>query len=74
MKRSEFDIAVADEFGEGYGRVLVNDLALSGTNGRTARDALRDGVDVRTVWLALCDETDVPISRRAGVGRPEPRH
>ncbi|PSL39048.1 Protein of unknown function (DUF3046) [Labedella gwakjiensis] len=73
MKRSEFDIAVADEFGESYGRVLVNDLALSALGGRTAREGIRDGVEVRSVWLALCDETDVPVSRRAGVGRPEPR-
>lgn len=73
MKRSEFDIAVSDEFGEAYGRVLVNDLALSGLGGRTAREGIRDGVEVRSVWLALCDETDVPVSRRAGVGRPEPR-
>lgn len=73
MKRSEFDIAIADEFGDAYGRVLVNDLVLPGLGGRTARDAIRAGVDVRAVWIALCDETDVPISRRAGVGRPEPR-
>ena len=73
MKRSEFDIAIADEFGDAYGRVLVNDLVLPGLGGRTARDAIRAGVDVRAVWIALCDETDVPVSRRAGVGRPEPR-
>ncbi|RUR01073.1 DUF3046 domain-containing protein [Labedella endophytica] len=73
MKRSEFEIAIVDEFGEGYGRVLVNDLSLPRLGGRTAKEAIDAGVDVRTVWLALCDETDVPVSRRAGVGRPEPR-
>ena len=73
MKRSEFEIAVADEFGDAYGRVLVGDLALSRLGGRTAREAMAAGVETRTVWLALCDETDVPVSRRAGVGRPEPR-
>jgi len=25
------------------------------------------------VWLALCEETDVPRERRYGVGRLEPR-
>lgn len=73
MKRSEFEIAIVDEFGEGYGRVLVNDLSLPRLGGRTAKESIDAGVDVRTVWLALCDETDVPVSRRAGVGRPEPR-
>lgn len=73
MKRSEFDIAIVEEFGEGYGRVLVNDLALPVLGGRTAREAVAAGVDVRTVWLALCEATDVPAARRAGAGRPEPK-
>jgi hypothetical protein len=73
MKRSEFEIAVAEEFGDAYGRVLVNDLSLPGLGGRTAREGMAGGADVRSVWLALCDEMDVPVSRRAGVGRPEPR-
>jgi hypothetical protein len=72
MKLSEFQIAVDDEFGTGYGRVVVNDLVLATLGGRTAREALADGVPPRQVWLALCDATDVPESRRHGAGRPVP--
>ncbi|MFJ6654447.1 DUF3046 domain-containing protein [Microbacterium sp. NPDC091313] len=72
MRRSEFDRAVADEFGA-RGPSLLTDLVLSAVGGRTPADALRDGVEPRDVWLALCEETDVPAERRYGVGRLEPR-
>jgi hypothetical protein len=72
MRRSEFDRAVADEFGA-RASAVVNDLFLSRVGGRTAAQAIAAGVDPREVWLALCDELDVPAERRYGVGRLEPR-
>ncbi|TYL52249.1 DUF3046 domain-containing protein [Agromyces mariniharenae] len=72
MKLSEFQIAVDDEFGPAYGNVVVNDLVLSGVGDRTAREALAAGVPAREVWHALCEATDVPPSRRHGVGLREP--
>lgn len=72
MRRSEFDRAVADEFGA-RGGSLMTDLVLSAVGGRTSADALAAGVDPREVWLALCEETDVPLERRYGVGRLDPR-
>lgn len=71
MRRSEFDRAVADEFGP-HGASLVTDLVLTDLSGRSARDALLAGVAPREVWLALCAETDVPADRRYGAGRLEP--
>ncbi len=72
MRHSEFDRAVSDEFG-GSGRALVEDLVLTAVDGRTAREALAAGVPPREVWLALCAETDVPLARRHGAGRLDPR-
>lgn len=72
MRRSEFDRAVADEFGA-RGSSLMTDLVLSSVGGRTSADALAAGVEPRDVWLALCEETDVPAERRYGVGRIDPR-
>lgn len=72
MRLSEFRQALNDEFGEGYGRVLTRDLVL-GALGRTADQALASGVPARDVWLALCDETDVPPARRHGAGLPPAR-
>ncbi|WP_298743686.1 DUF3046 domain-containing protein [uncultured Microbacterium sp.] len=67
MRVSEFGRAVDDEFGA-RGDSLVADLALAPLEYRTAAEALRDGVPPREVWIALCAATDVPLSRRHGVG------
>ena len=72
MRRSEFERAVRDEFGS-RGSALIADLVLSRVGSRTAAEALAAGVPPREVWLALCDETDVPADRRYGVGRLEPK-
>ena len=73
MRLSEFRLAVADEFGEGYGNVLTHDLVLGSLGGRTAEQAIKAGMPTREIWLALCDATDVPAERRYGVGQREPR-
>ncbi|MDT3315243.1 DUF3046 domain-containing protein [Microbacterium sp. KSW4-11] len=72
MRHSEFDRAVSDEFGAG-GAALVSDLVLSAVGNKTAREALDAGVPPREVWYALCAETDVPVARRHGAGRLDPR-
>ena len=72
MRRSEFHRAVDDEFG-GRASSLLNDLVLGTVGGRTAAEALDDGVPPREIWLALCAEMDVPEHRRYGAGRLEPR-
>ncbi len=71
MRTSEFSLAVAEEFGADYGRVLTADLALEELGGRTADAAIAAGVPARDVWLALCRAADVPESRWHGRGRPE---
>ena len=72
MRRSEFDRAVEAEFGARAGALLV-DLALPTIQHRTAAQAIADGVPPREVWIALCEQTDVPAERRYGAGRMEPR-
>lgn len=73
MTRSEFLRAIADEFGEAYGRSLLRDLVLTPLGERTADEALGAGAPPREVWLALCAAMDVPRERWYGAGRPEPR-
>lgn len=68
MRHSELLRAVDDEFGA-LGSVLLDDLALPDLDGRTGRQALRDGERPRTVWLALCEAKQVAVGRRHGVGR-----
>ena len=73
MRLSEFWIAVGDEFGEAYGRVLTHDVVLEEVGSRTAEQAIAAGVPVRGIWLALCKTMDVPQSRWYGVGQREPK-
>lgn len=72
MKRSEFRLACAEEFGEAYAGVLIRDHWLAVLGG-TAAEALERGVAAREVWTALCDDLDVPLSRRHGRGLREAR-
>jgi hypothetical protein len=72
MRRSEFLRAVDVEFG-GRASSLVSDLVLTQHGDRTAAEALAAGIAPREIWLALCAEMDVPIERRHGAGRLEPR-
>lgn len=72
MRRSEFLRAVEVEFGA-RSATLLSDLVLGAVGDRTASEALAVGVSPRDIWLALCAETDVPMQRRYGVGRLEPR-
>jgi hypothetical protein len=71
VRLSEFRIAVEDEFGAAYGRVVTRDLVLGDVGGLTAEQAIKAGVPPRAIWLALCDASDVPESRRYGVGLRE---
>lgn len=73
MRLSEFRRAVVAEFGESYGAALTRDLVLDDLGNLTSDEALRAGIPARVVWLALCRATDVPESRRHGVGMREPR-
>ena len=73
MRLSEFWLAMSDEFGERYARVLAHDLVLGNLGGRTAEQAIEAGMPAREIWLALCRANDVPESRWYGVGQREPK-
>ena len=73
MRVSEFWLAVVDEFGEGYGRVVTRDLVLGEIGDLTAEQGIEAGIGAREIWLALCRATDVPPARWYGVGHREPK-
>jgi hypothetical protein len=66
MRMSEFWTLVDEEFGPGQGRALVRDHVLGSLAHRTAEQALAAGEDAREVWLALCDDLQVPPERQWG--------
>lgn len=71
MRHSEFQFAMREEFGEVYAGVLVRDHWLASLGG-TAQDALQRGIPARQIWLALCEDLQVPRERWHGRGLRDP--
>ncbi|MDT7767696.1 MAG: hypothetical protein QOI30_692 [Mycobacterium sp.] len=60
MRRTEFHERVTLRFGATYGASVLADHVLTVFNGRTAAQAIEDGIDPRDVWRALSADFDVP--------------
>ena len=52
------------QFGESYADSVVKDQVLTGLGGRTAAQALAEGIEPQIVWRAVCDTFELPESRR----------
>ena len=52
-----------ERFGTSYSRSVAADYRLP-LLGATVDEALRDGVEAKEVWRAVCDEFDVPSHLR----------
>ena len=57
---TEFQELVEGQFGPVRGASMLVDHALMAFGGRTANQAIEDGVEPRDVWRALCADFDVP--------------
>jgi len=66
MRISQFWTLMDDEFGAAYAPTLARHHVLGVLGGRTVLEALDQGEHPRVVWLALCDDMDVPQERRLG--------
>jgi Protein of unknown function (DUF3046) len=60
MRLTEFRELVTGRFGAVYGASVLADHVLGTLGGRTATEAIEEGVDPRDVWRALCMDFDVP--------------
>ncbi|MGV0792587.1 DUF3046 domain-containing protein [Mycolicibacterium sp. XJ1819] len=60
MRLTEFHELVETQFGPMRAASLLVDYVLTELGGRTAAQAIEDGVDPRAVWRALCRDFDVP--------------
>jgi hypothetical protein len=60
VRLTEFNERVVLRFGTAYGASVLADHVLTGFHGRTAAQAIEDGVEPRDVWRALCVDFDVP--------------
>lgn len=60
MRLTEFHERVTQRFGAVYGASVLTDHVLTALDGRTAAQAIENGVEPREVWWALCADFDVP--------------
>jgi hypothetical protein len=64
MRHTVFRHRMAEEFGEVRSEMLAEDHVLSSLGGRTANQALEDGMQPKQVWLTICEAFEVPPERR----------
>lgn len=64
MRLTEFWRRMEDSFGAGYASSVADDQVLTQLGGRTVREALAAGEDVKAVWRAVCEAFEVPRSLR----------
>ena len=60
MRLQEFWSRLEGQFGSMRAQTVARDHVFSSLGGRTALDAIEAGLSVRRVWLAICEEYDVP--------------
>jgi hypothetical protein len=64
VRVTEFWLRMREQFGSAHADVIAHDQVLGPFGGRTALEALADGIEPRAVWLAVCDQLDVPVRQR----------
>jgi Protein of unknown function (DUF3046) len=64
VRLQEFWSRLSDQFGPMRAQTVARDHIFSALGGRSAVDAIEAGVDVRRVWLAICEEYEVPAKLR----------
>lgn len=64
MRLQDFWSRMDSQFGSMRAQTVARDHVFGVLGGRSALDAIEAGVPVRRVWLAICDEYDVPPKER----------
>jgi hypothetical protein len=64
VRLQEFWSRLSDHFGPMRAQTVARDHIFSSLGGRSAIDAIEAGVAVRRVWLAICEEYEVPAKLR----------
>ena len=64
MRLQEFWSRLDHQFGIMRAQSVARDHVFSALGGRSAVQAIEAGVPVRRVWLAICEEYEVPPKER----------
>ncbi|OZG50999.1 DUF3046 domain-containing protein [Bombiscardovia coagulans] len=66
MREREFWALLEEVFGRVYGRSLARDQGLVALDSMTVVEALAAGIEPRVIWNVLCNQMEVPDSKRWG--------
>ena len=64
MRLQEFWVRLDRQFGPMRAQSVARDHVFSTLGGRSAVDAIDAGLPVRKVWLAICEDYEVPLKER----------
>ncbi len=64
MRLQEFWSRLERQFGSMRAQSVARDHVFAALGGRTAVQAIEAGLPVRKVWLAICEEYEVPVKER----------
>ncbi|HYH26842.1 MAG TPA: DUF3046 domain-containing protein [Blastococcus sp.] len=64
MRLQEFWSRLDAQFGSMRAQSVARDHVFAVLGGRSATEAIEAGVPVRKVWLAVCEDFDVPPRER----------
>ncbi len=64
MRLQEFWSRLDDRFGPMRAQSIARDHVFGALGGRTAVQAIDAGLPVRKVWLAICEDYEVPVKER----------
>ncbi len=64
VRLQDFWSRLREQFGPMRAESVARDHVFSSLGGRSAVEAIEAGLPVRRVWLAICEEFDVPRKER----------
>ena len=64
MRLQDFWARLREQFGPMRAESVARDHVFSALGGRTAVEAIEAGLPLRRVWLAICEDYDVPHKER----------
>ena len=64
VRLQDFWARLREQFGPMRAESVARDHVFSALGGRSAVEAIDAGLPVRRVWLAICEEFDVPHKER----------
>ena len=64
VRLQDFWARLREQFGSMRAESVARDHVFSSLGGRSAVEAIDAGLPVRRVWLAICEEFDVPPRER----------